>query len=244
MTTALVTGATRGLGLATTRALAQQGACVLLSGRRYADAEQAATALRGEGLDVRAVELDVTSTDSIESAVMEITETQGRLDVLVNNAGILPEATDPAEHEFADVELFRATFETNLFGAVAVIETFLPLLRKSAAARIVNVSSTMGSHTDQANPDSAYYQMSLPAYRSSKAALNSVTIALAKALAETDILVTSVCPGFVQTELTPSNKDLAPLTAEQAARIVVTAATLPAAATSGTFIDQDGVVDW
>jgi NAD(P)-dependent dehydrogenase (short-subunit alcohol dehydrogenase family) len=244
MTIALVTGATRGLGFATTRALAQVGACVLLSGRTSADAEKAAAALRQEGLDAQALELDVTSASSIQAAVEQVTPGQGRVDVLVNNAGILPEATDPTACEFANVDMFRSTFETNLFGAVAVTEAFLPLLRNSVAGRIVNVSSTVGSLADQANPDSPYYELAVPAYQSSKTALNSVTICLAKSLAGTGIKVTSVCPGFVRTDLTPANKQQAPLTPEQAARIVVTAATLPDHAESGTFIDENGVVPW
>ena len=244
MTIALVTGATRGLGLATSRALAQVGACVLLTGRTWAAAEQAADSLRRDGLDVQALELDVTSTTSIQAAAQQIAQRYGRVDVLVNNAGILPEATDSTAHNFANVDLFRTTFETNVFGAVAVTEEFLPLLRNSVAGRIVNVSTTMGSLSEQANPDSPYYEAIVPAYQSSKAALNSVTIGLAKVLAGTGIKATSVCPGFVQTDLTPVNKQQAPLTPEQAARIVVTAATLPDHAESGTFIDQDGVVAW
>ena len=110
--------------------------------------------------------------------------------------------------------------------------------------RIVNVSTTMGSLNDQADPDSPYYQMIVPAYQASKAALNSVTISLAKKLADTDVKVTSVCPGFVQTDLTPVNREQAPLTADQAATIIATAATLPADAPTGRFIDQNGPVAW
>jgi NAD(P)-dependent dehydrogenase (short-subunit alcohol dehydrogenase family) len=156
----------------------------------------------------------------------------------------LPEATDPSEREFANVDVFRSTFETNVFGAVAVTEAFLPLLRNSVAGRIVNVSSTVGSLADQTNPDSPYYELVVPAYQSSKAALNSVTICLAKTLNGTGIKVTSVCPGFVKTDLTPASKDQAPLTPEHAAQIIVTAATLPDHAASGTFIDENGVVPW
>ncbi|CAM3312800.1 SDR family NAD(P)-dependent oxidoreductase [Occultella aeris] len=244
MTTALVTGATRGLGLATSRALARTGARVLIAGRARTVTEQVVDGLRQEGLDAHAVQLDVTSPDSIQAAVKQVERRHGHIDVLVNNAGILPEATDATEHQFGDPYLFRTTFETNLFGAVAVTEAFLPLLRRSTAGRIVNVSSTMGSLHDQENPDSAYYQTVVPAYQSSKAALNSVTISLAKTLADTHIKVTSVCPGFVQTDLTPFSREVAPTTAEQAARVVVTAATLPADAKSGTFIDSDGLVAW
>lgn len=200
MTIALVTGGTRGLGYATARALAQTGSCVIIGGRDQDQTEQAATTLRSEGLDVQAIALDVTSAGSVQAALETVQGNQGRLDVLINNAGILPEASDASEHDFVSQDVFKSTFATNLFGAVAVTEAFLPMLRMSPLARIVNVSSTMGSLSDQADPTSPYYQMVVPAYQSSKAALNSVTISLAKTLADTDILVTSVCPGFVQTD--------------------------------------------
>ncbi|HET6909740.1 MAG TPA: SDR family NAD(P)-dependent oxidoreductase [Mycobacteriales bacterium] len=240
----LVTGANRGLGLATAEALAREGHCVLLAGRNRANIDEAAAKLHAEGLDVAPVELDVTSRASIAAAAGRIADEQGRLDVLINNAGILPEAADSSEHEFANPDLFPVTFETNLFGAVRVIEAFLPLLRRSPMGRIVNVSTTMGSLNDQANSGSPYYQVVVPAYQASKAALNSVTISLAKKLANTDIKVSAVCPGFVQTDLTPVNKDQAPLTARQAARVVLAAATLPDTAESGTFFDMNGPVTW
>lgn len=244
MSIALVTGGNRGLGYATARALAKTGGCVVLTGRDRTQAEEAAAALRQEGLDVQALALDVTSPDSIEQAVDAVQRTHGRLDVLVNNAGVLPEAADGGEHDYANPEMFQATFAANVFGAVAVTEAFLPMLRQSPMARIVNVSSTMGSLNDQADPSSPYYPLAVPAYRSSKAALNSVTISLAKALVDTDIKVTAVCPGWVQTDLAPGNREAAAVTADQAAAIVVTAATLPADAPTGTFIDEEGPVAW
>ncbi|MBA3338606.1 MAG: SDR family oxidoreductase [Geodermatophilaceae bacterium] len=244
MSIALVTGGNRGLGFATARALAQTGICVILTSRDQTHADDAASALRKEGLDVQALSLDVTSATSITAAVDHVQRHQGRLDVLVNNAGVLPEARDGDKHEFASPDMFQTTFATNVFGAVAITEAFLPLLRLSPGGRIVNVSTTMGSLSDQSDPNSPYYQMIVPAYQSSKAALNSVTISLAKKLADTDIKVTSVCPGFVQTDLTPVNREQAPLTADQAAGVVITAATLPADAPSGTFIDQHGRVAW
>lgn len=202
MSIALVTGASRGLGFAAARALAKTGNCVILTGRDQNRTDAAAAVLRDEGLDAQALPLDVDVASSIAAAAEQVQRQHGRLDVLVNNAGVLPEASDTTEHDFADSQVFQATFATNLFGAVAVTEAFL-LLRRSAMGRIVNVSTTMGSLNDQANPDSPYYQMIVPAYQASKAALNSVTISLAKTLADTDIKVTSVCPGFVQTDLTP-----------------------------------------
>lgn len=156
---------------------------------------------------------------------------------------MLPEATSQAA-EVVDLGLFQQTYATNVFGPVAVLEAFLPQLRRSPQGRIVNVSSTMGSLTDQTDPRSPYYDMIVPAYQSSKAALNSITIMLAKALADTSIKVSSVCPGFVQTDLTPINREQAPLTVTQAAKVVVSAATLPDDARSGTFIDSDGIVPW
>ncbi|HUG83576.1 MAG TPA: SDR family NAD(P)-dependent oxidoreductase, partial [Euzebya sp.] len=143
-----------------------------------------------------------------------------------------------------DLEMFTRTFAINVFGVIAVLEAFLPLLRHSDAGRVVNVSSTMGSLSDQLDPTSPYFSTVVPAYQSSKAALNSITIALSKQLVDTPIKVTSVCPGFVQTDLTPANRAHAPLTADEAAHIVLTAATLADDASSGTFIDHNGPVAW
>ncbi|WP_026239278.1 SDR family NAD(P)-dependent oxidoreductase [Parafrankia discariae] len=240
----LITGGNRGLGFSAAKALALTGATVVIGARGEAAARKAVDALEESGLTADWVELDVTRPASARAAAEIIRERYRRLDVLINNAGILPEATDTVEHEFADTDIFRQTFETNTFGSVTVTEIFLPLLRRSAAGRIVNVSSTMGSLTDQNNPLSPYYSMLLPAYRSSKAALNSIAVELAKSLKDTPIKVTSVCPGFVQTDLTPISRQQAPLTADEAAQIVVTAATLPADAESGTFIDANGPVAW
>jgi NAD(P)-dependent dehydrogenase (short-subunit alcohol dehydrogenase family) len=244
MSIALITGGNRGIGFAAGRALARAGSCVILAGRDLAQARQAAITLQEEGFDASGLALDVTSPASIAAAVEHVKEHQGRLDVLVNNAGVLPEFTDSSPNEFANPSMFPKTFSTNLFGVVAVTEAFLPLLRRSVRARIVNVSSTMGSLTDQADPTSPYYSTIMPAYQASKAALNSVTISMAKRLADTDIKVTSICPGFVQTDLTPINREQAPMTAEQAAGVILAAASLPVEAASGTFIDRNGSITW
>ena len=241
---ALVTGASRGIGNATAHRLARTCDHVILTAREPADLDETVGRLNREGRSASAMELDVTDLDSVRRAADEVATTYGHLDVLVNNAGILPEATADRSSEAVDLSMFRATFETNLFGAVAVLEAFLPLLRESEGARIVNISSTMGSLSDQCNPESPYYGVVVPAYQSSKAALNNVTIGLAKALADTPIKVTSVCPGWVQTDLAPGNRDQAPLTADQAAEVVHRAATLDAAAPSGTFQDANGIVAW
>jgi NAD(P)-dependent dehydrogenase (short-subunit alcohol dehydrogenase family) len=242
---ALVTGGTRGLGLATARQLGAHGVTVLLGARDLQSGERAVTALAKDGVSAEAVKLDVTSIDEVIQAAEQIAGRHGQLDILVNNAGILPEATQGETAEVLDVERYRSTFETNVFGAVAVTQHMLPLLRRSPAGRIVNVSSTMGSLQDQLNPDSPYFAMVVPAYQGSKAALNAMTIALAKALRDTTIKVNSVCPGWLQTDLGgPVNKANAPSPAEEGARVVVDMALAADDPPSGTFADRDGAVAW
>ena len=240
---ALVTGATRGLGLEIARQLAQSGTTVFMSGREANRAERAAQTMRGDGLDVFGVQLDVTNPASVRRVAEQIRSEHGVLDVLINNAGILPEATSEAR-EVVDGGLFRETFDTNLLGVVNVTEQFLPLLRESNAGRIVNISTTMGSLNDQSDPQSPYFGMVVPAYQASKAALNSVTISLAKSLADTIIKVNAVCPGFVQTDLTPINRQQAPLTAAEAARVAVRYALIDDEGPSGGFFDREAVVAW
>lgn len=240
MTVALITGSNRGLGRAVARELADRGLTVVVGARDEAAGQETAAEI---GKGATSVRLDVTDAASIRAAAAWIEERHGGLDVLVNNAGVLPEATT-APAEAVDLSLFRRTYATNVLGPVAVLEALLPQLRRSSRGRIVNVSSTMASLTDQTDPRSPYYGMVVPAYQSSKAALNNITIALSKALADTPIKVTSVCPGFVQTDLTPVNREQAPLTATQAAVVVADAATMPDDAPSGTFVDSSGVVPW
>lgn len=204
----------------------------------------AATAYASElGADALGVEMDVNDPLSVRAAARQVEDLTGGIDILVNNAGVLPEAT-ARPVEVVDLDLFRETYATNLFGAVSVVQEFLPQLRRSTAGRIVNVSTTMGSLADQVDPGSPYYDVVVPAYQSSKAALNSVTIALAKALVDTPIKVTSVCPGFVRTDLTPVNREQASSEPTDAAEVIVRAATLPDDAQSGTFVDQTGSVPW
>jgi NAD(P)-dependent dehydrogenase (short-subunit alcohol dehydrogenase family) len=246
MKIALVTGANKGLGFATARELGRSGAKVLVAARDRAAGESAVSQLRAEGVDAENLALDVTDPASVKAAADEVARRHGRLDVLVNNAGVLPEATmaDQVDGPI-DAAMFRVTLETNLFGAVAVTQALLPLLRASQAGRIVNVSSTMGSLNDQADPGSPYYGLVLPAYQTSKAALNSVTIGLSKALADSNIKVNSVCPGWVQTDLGgDANKAAAPLTPEQASKVVARTALLDDDGPSGTFIDANGTVPW
>jgi NAD(P)-dependent dehydrogenase (short-subunit alcohol dehydrogenase family) len=241
-TLALVTGGNRGLGLATARALAARGLHVIIGARHDDAGREAAAAIAASGHPAEHVVLDVDDAASVRAAAHRIGCAHGRLDLLVNNAGILPEAVVQGR-EVVDAELFRRTFTTNLFGAVTVTEAFLPLLRAGERARIVNVSSTMGSLTDQTDPESPYYDTVVPAYQASKAALNSLTIGLAKLL-DGSVTVTSVCPGFVRTDLAPVARQQAPLSADEAALVVVEAALAPAGTPSGRFVGASGEIAW
>ena len=206
---ALITGANRGLGFETARQLADAGVTVIVGARDATRGAEAAARLGAES-----VVLDVADATSVAAAAERVEERHGRLDLLVNNAGILPEVAG-----VLDAGGVAATLDTNVVGVVRVTEAFLPLLRRSDAARIVNVSSTMGSLSDQSDPGSPYFGLVMPGYQASKAALNSLTIGLAKLVAP--IKVNAVCPGWVQTDLTPGNREQAPLSAAEAARVVV-----------------------
>ena len=242
---AVITGANRGLGFATARRLSQSGVKVIVGARSRANGEDAADRLRREGLDCEPLHIDVDSPASVREAAALVEQEHGRIDILVNNAGILPEATAPDVDRPLDLRLVRETFETNVFGTISVTNEFLPLLRRSASGRIVNVSSTMGSLTDQTDPSSPYYGLLVPAYQMSKAALNGFTIALSKALTDTSIKVNSVCPGWVQTDLGgPENRAAAPTTADEAAQIVVDMASIPEDGPTGQFVDRQGTVAW
>ena len=194
MKIALVTGANKGIGLAAARRLARECGHVFVAARNPDAGAEAADRLSREGFSVSSLTMDVTEPASVRAAAAEVAERFGHLDVLVNNAGILPEATNADPKEVLDLAMFEQTYATNVLGPVAVVEAFLPLLRKSPAGRIVNVSSTVGSLVHQTDPSSPWHSMVVPAYQSSKAALNAITIVLSKALADTSIKVTCSVP--------------------------------------------------
>lgn len=231
-TIALITGANRGLGFETARQLADAGLTVVVGARDATRGSEAAARVGGES-----VVLDVGDAASVAAAAAWVEERHGRLDLLVNNAGILPETPG-----VLDAGGVAATLDTNVVGVVRVTEAFLPLLRRSDGARIVNVSSTMGSLSDQADPASPYFGLVVPGYQASKAALSSLTIGLAKLLAP--IKVNAVCPGWVQTDLAPGNREQAPLTAAEAARVVVRYALLDEDGPTGGFFAAERAVAW
>ena len=197
---ALVTGATRGIGLETVRQLAQQDVHVILAARDGKKGAEAALKLKGEGLSVEALPLDVTDKASIAAAVHEVERAHGHLDILINNAGVFIDDASKKPSE-QPLELWRKTFDTNVFGLIAVTQAFLPLLKKSSAGRIVNVSSALGSITLHADPKSPIYNYKVPAYNVSKSAVNAWTVQLAHELKDTSVKVNTIHPGSVKTDM-------------------------------------------
>jgi len=172
----------------------------LLAGRDPARAKAAADKLKAEGLPVESITLDVTDAGTIQAAAAEVKARFGKLDILVNNAGIIADDLAKAPSE-QSLDAWRETFETNLFAVVAVTQAFLPLLKAAPAARIVNVSSILGSLTLHLDPTSSIYGFKIPAYDASKSALNAWTVHLAYELRDTPIKVNAVHPGYVQTDM-------------------------------------------
>jgi NAD(P)-dependent dehydrogenase (short-subunit alcohol dehydrogenase family) len=236
--TALVTGATGGIGLHIARQLAEQGWTVLVGARDAARGEEVAAGLGG-----RPLSLDVTDAQSIAAAAVTV----GELDVLVNNAGISLDTGKRVTE--TDVEVFRRTYETNVFGVVSVTNAFLPALRRSAHPRIVNISSGTGSLTWSTGPNPQFdYQAagtgSGAAYRSSKTALNALTVFYSQALAEDGIKVNALAPGVRATKLNPRAAAVGGDPAEAAAA-AVRLALLPDDGPTGQLFSWDGtVVPW
>jgi NAD(P)-dependent dehydrogenase (short-subunit alcohol dehydrogenase family) len=239
---ALVTGANRGIGREAARRLAGHGMTVLLGSRDGGRGAAAVNELQASGLDVASVVLDVTDEASVLTAAKQVGDAFGRLDVLVNNAGVFIGAT-AVETTAAHL---RETFEVNVFGAVTTIRTFLPLLRRSAAPRIINVSSTVASLEASASgaviPGDASRRL---AYASSKAALNMLTVQYATAFAADvelrGIKINSVTPGYTATRM---NDFRGTRSVGEAADVIVRLATLAADGPTGGFLGDDGPVAW
>jgi NAD(P)-dependent dehydrogenase (short-subunit alcohol dehydrogenase family) len=244
-TIALVTGTNKGIGCEIAGQLAALGVTVLLGARDAANGKRAAAALRERGGDVREIVLDVTDPVTIKDAAARVDDGFGRLDVLVNNAGISG-GRGTQRPGAVDFGALRAVFETNLFGVVAVTEAMLPLLRKSAAARIVNVSSGTGSLTWMTDPGHYFASRvrGSVAYPVSKAALNMLTVQYAKSLAAENIAVNAVAPGACATDFTTGLDRVITRTAADGARIAVRLATAAPGGPNGGFHDDDGRVPW
>jgi len=244
---ALVTGANKGIGHEIARQLAAHGVTVLIGARDAARGEAAARQLH----DARAIALDVTNADSIAAAAARIRRELGRLDVLVNNAGIanggprqattLEAITRSGTPSTAPLAEIRAVFETNVFGAIAVTQAMLPLLREAPAGRIVNVSSGVGSMTRISDPAYPMPRVGGVAYAPSKSALNAVTIAFAQELADTAIKVNAVCPGYTATDFSGHSGTRS---VAEAAREPVRLALLDPDGPTGTFSNDAGPIPW
>jgi len=237
---ALVTGATRGIGLETCRQLAQAGVHVLLAGRSIASATQAAEGLKSQGLSVDPIALDVTDPASIAAAAAHVKATFSRLDILVNNAGVLLDALDRKPSE-QTMKVWRDTFDANVFGLVEVTQAFLPLLKASSAGRIVNLSSQLGSFGLHTDPSSPIYGFKIPAYDASKSVVNAWTVHLAHEFQGTPLKVNAVHPGYVMTDM---NGGQGELDVAAGAKSSVLMALLGESGPSGTFTHMGQPLPW
>lgn len=245
---ALVTGANQGIGLQIAKDLAQNGLVVLVGSRNLERGEAAAKTIDG---DAHAIQIDVTDQASIAAAALRIRDEFGRLDLLINNAAISNTRMTPSMsmQDYAkisrasniSIDEVRAIWETNVFGVLAVTQAMLPLLREAPTARIVNVSSGLGSLTGAADPSYPYRGFFGPGYSASKTALNAITLAFAIELEETGIKVNAVSPGFTKTAL---NGYEGTETIEQGAAEAVRVALLGPDGPTGTFTATNRVIPW
>lgn len=235
---ALVTGANKGIGFEIAKGLAEHGFKVLVGARGVQAGASAMAALRELGLAAEPLQIDVTDAASVGAAAATIDKNWGRLDVLVNNAGIsLGKDALPSE---ADLDEMRQVYETNVFGVVSVIQTMLPLLRKSAAGRIVNMSTGLASLTLTRGPDAPMSFSRLLAYNSSKTALNAVTVQFANELAGTPIKINAANPGLCATALS-QGKGRPP---SEGAKVAINLALLDADGPTGGLFGEAGAVPW
>ncbi|TVP62723.1 MAG: SDR family oxidoreductase [Nodularia sp. (in: Bacteria)] len=231
---AVITGGNRGLGFASCRQLAKQGYEVILTSRDEAKGKTAAKQLQTEGLNVIFHPLDVSSDNSTRELAEFVSQRFGRLDVLVNNAGIyIDNQADEDSISNVKIDSLQQTIETNLYGALRVTQALIPFMKQQNYGRIVNVSSGMGQLTDMKGGS--------PGYRISKTALNAVTRIFASELKNTNIFINSVCPGWVNTDMGGAD---APRTPEQGADTIVWLATLSDHSATGGFFRDRQPIDW
>lgn len=239
---ALITGANRGIGLETARQLGQQGVTVIVAARTSKAAEETASKLKAEGTDAFPLKLDVTSSQDREAAAKTVGERFGKLDILINNAGVgALDGTMVNKTVHTTEEELQKVFGTNVFSVIAVTRAFLPLLQKSEAGRIVNLSSILGSLTLHADPNSPIASVKTFAYDASKAALNAFTIHLAAELKGTNIKVNSAHPGWVKTDM---GGEQAPMELPEGAKTSVDLALLGPDGPNGRFIHLGQELPW
>ncbi len=236
---ALITGANKGIGFEVARELGKAGMVVLLGCRDAGRGTEAAAKLEAEDYEVRSLAIDLEDEDSIRTAAKNVEDEFGRLDVLINNAGINVPGDGPPSS--ADLAAIRRIYGTNFFGTIAVTQSMLPLLRKGSSVRIVNVSSDLGSISGNGDPDWKYAAVKLLGYNSSKAALNMLTVQLAAELKSAGIKVNSANPGYTATDL---NGNSGPQTVQEGAEIIVRLALLPDDGPTGGYFEREGPLTW
>jgi NAD(P)-dependent dehydrogenase (short-subunit alcohol dehydrogenase family) len=243
---ALVTGGARGIGLEMSRQLATLGASVIIAARHKARADSVARELQNEGSQAAGLKLDVTVKDDRAAAYRYLDRVYGSLDILINNAAVwldsanaaTPPDRPPSE---ASEAVIRSTFEANFFAPIFLTQTLLPLLKRSPAGRIVNVSSVRGSLTHLSDPSSPVYPIKAVAYDTSKAALNAFTILIAEELRGSTIKINAIHPGWVRTEMGSEHADLS---LEDGARTAILYASLGEDGPTGGFFHQDAQLPW
>ena len=236
---ALVTGANRGIGLAVASRLARLELTVIIGVRDEKNGKEAERRLTDNGFDAHFTLIDVANPTSIMAALGRIDDIFGRLDVLVNNAGIMID-TETGILELP-LGLLQKTLETNTFGPLLLSQGCVPLMQRHNYGRIVNISSSLGAFSEIASPDSKYKELMSPAYRLSKVMLNGITALLAQELRDSNILVNSVCPGWVRTDI---GGPRAPILPEEAADTPVWLATLPDDGPTGGFFREHQPIPW
>ena len=235
---ALITGANKGIGFEVARQVAKSGWTVLIAARSEELGEKAVAKLRADGLDVHFVRIDLDEHQTATTASAAIQAQFGKLDLLVNNAGVSGKSDGPpSKVSLSDVE---TVMRTNFLGSVAVTQAMLPLLQRARKAQIINVSSELGCISQQTNPNWKYFPVKVLAYCASKAALNMLTVQLAYEFRDANISVNSVNPGYTATDL---NGHSGPQTVEEGAAEIVRLALLDAPPT-GKFLETNGELAW
>jgi NAD(P)-dependent dehydrogenase (short-subunit alcohol dehydrogenase family) len=239
---AFITGGNRGIGLETARQLGKQGVKVVIGSRDLEKGTTAAEKLRTEGADVEAIRFDINRPADYKEAYNYFDKNFGRLDILINNAGVSKETVGgPNNASSVSKGILRETFDTNFFGTIELTQTLLPLIRKAPEGRIVNLSSILGSLTLHSDPGSPIYAGKVLAYNASKTALNAFTVHLAHELRDTKIKVNSAHPGWVKTDM---GTDAAPMEIPDGAKTSVQLALLSADGPTGGFFHMGEALPW